>query len=203
MTNATITVTIIYAGRKVGKKKSVFDIATNDNLNTAFIIMSEKSSYLAEIPVSRAKTEPNLKYRLGCGIAAAVCLVALTVAAWTHPDPRGSGTHTQLGMPVCGFLERTGYPCITCGITTAFAHVVRGQIPQAFVAQPAGALLALGCVFTWALGSLAALTGKGQNQFAHLLNKACVHWPAVLMMVVGVVLGSWLFKCILTYVQSH
>jgi len=165
--------------------------------------MSEKSSYIAENPVSRAKPEANRRYRIGCGIAASVCLIALAVAAWTDPDQSGYGTHTQLGMPACGFLERTGYPCVTCGMTTAFAHVVRGQIPQAFVAQPAGALLAIGCIFTLALGALAVLTGKGQNQFAHLLNKACLHWAGVLMIVVGVVLGSWLFECILTYRQIH
>ena len=165
--------------------------------------MSEKSSYIAENPVSQAKTEANFKYRIGCGIAASVCLIALAVAAWIDPDARGYGTHTQLGMPVCGFQERTGYPCVTCGMTTAFSHVVRGQILPAFAAQPAGALLALGCIVTLALGGWAALTGKGQNQFAHLLNKACVHWAGILMIVVGAVLGSWLFECILTYRQNH
>jgi len=165
--------------------------------------MCEKSSYSAENPVNQAKTEANLRYRIGCGVAASICLIALAVAAYAEPDPRGFGTHTELGMPVCGFQERTGYPCVTCGMTTAFSHVVRGQILQAFIAQPAGALLAIGCVFTLALGSLAALTGKGQNQFARLLNHACVHWAGVLMIVVGAVLGSWLFKCILTYMKIH
>ncbi|MCP4713230.1 MAG: DUF2752 domain-containing protein [Planctomycetes bacterium] len=165
--------------------------------------MSEKSSYIAEDQVSPLKTDSNIKYRIGCGIAASACLITLAFAAWANPDPRGHGTHTQLGMPVCGFLERTGYPCVTCGMTTAFSHVVRGQILQAFVVQPAGALLAISCMFTLALGSLATLTGKGQNQLNHLLNKLCLHWAGVLMIVVAVVLGSWLFKCILTYSQTH
>lgn len=43
-------------------------------------------------------------------------------------------------LGVCGFKQRTGLPCPTCGMTTAAAAFVRGKIFEAFYIQPAGAL---------------------------------------------------------------
>jgi hypothetical protein len=41
----------------------------------------------------------------------------------------------------CGFKQRTGLPCPTCGMTTATLAFARGKILQAFYIQPACALL--------------------------------------------------------------
>ncbi|MCA9610613.1 MAG: hypothetical protein KC619_33690, partial [Myxococcales bacterium] len=38
-------------------------------------------------------------------------LAVLVTAAMLTPSPEGHGTHTQLGLPPCGFLVYTGYPC--------------------------------------------------------------------------------------------
>lgn len=61
------------------------------------------------------------------GCLAAGGIAVLVAAAWIEPDPRGYGTHTQLGLPPCGFLVLTGFPCPGCGLTTAFAYGIRGQ----------------------------------------------------------------------------
>jgi hypothetical protein len=71
------------------------------------------------------------------------CLWVLWTAVRLQPDPRGVGTHEQIGMASCGFLRETGRPCITCGMTTSFVHMVRLQVPSAFDASPAGMLLFL------------------------------------------------------------
>lgn len=73
---------------------------------------------------------------LGCGLV-------LAAAATITPDPRGYGTHTQLGLPPCGFLLLTGAPCPGCGLTTAFAYGVRGQWLLAASANPLGLVLFL------------------------------------------------------------
>lgn len=65
----------------------------------------------------------------------------LAVAAVLEPDPLGYGTHTQLGLPPCGFRSLTGMPCPGCGLTTAFAHAVRGDWPSALDANPLGVVL--------------------------------------------------------------
>ena len=70
--------------------------------------------------------------------------VWLIATAWSiEPDARGHGTHEQLGREPCGYLQRTGEPCPSCGMTTSFAHTVRFQIVAALRANPAGTVLSL------------------------------------------------------------
>jgi hypothetical protein len=73
---------------------------------------------------------------LGVGL-----LCPLAVAAFLQPDRRGHGTHQQLGLPPCSCEVMFGVPCPSCGSTTAFAHTVRGQLPQAVQANAGGTLL--------------------------------------------------------------
>lgn len=40
----------------------------------------------------------------------------------------------------CGFKQRLGLPCPTCGMTTALFAFCKGRIVEAFYIQPAGAL---------------------------------------------------------------
>src|SRR4051794_1250360 len=69
------------------------------------------------------------------------------VARSLEPDPRGYGTHTQLGLYPCMFAQVTGSLCPSCGMTTSFAWFVRGRLERSWQANPGGSLLALSCVF--------------------------------------------------------
>jgi len=73
-------------------------------------------------------------------------VVLLLVARRLDPDPRGFGTHTQLGLPPCAFLATTGRPCPTCGMTTSFAWFAQGDLASSWRANPAGSLLASTCL---------------------------------------------------------
>jgi len=87
---------------------------------------------------------------LGCwGGLAALVLLAFVV----EPDPRGYGTHEQVGLAPCRLMEWTGLPCPGCGVTTAIALAVRGELWQSIVVQPLGLLtvVALPLLATWAL----------------------------------------------------
>lgn len=91
---------------------------------------------------------------------AAAALAPLVVGATLSPDPAGHGTHTQLGLPPCGWVVAYGKPCPTCGMTTAFTHAAHGRLDLAFVAQPAGTVLAvLAAVLFW-IGLHTAVTGS-------------------------------------------
>lgn len=80
-------------------------------------------------------------------VLSALGLVAvLGVARGLEPDPRGYGTHTQLGLAPCTFAWVTGHLCPTCGMTTSFAWFARGRFLQSWRANPAGSLLAPTCV---------------------------------------------------------
>jgi hypothetical protein len=87
------------------------------------------------------------------------CLLVLAAAATIEPDVRGYGTHTQLGLPPCGFLLLTGSPCPGCGLTTAFAHAIRGHWALAASANPLGLALFLVVCSSIPLGVTAALRG--------------------------------------------
>jgi hypothetical protein len=77
-------------------------------------------------------------------VAMALCLIGLFVVAGAlEPDPRGMGTHRQLGLPSCTFVTIFSKPCPGCGMTTSFAHFVRGEFAQSGRANPAGLLLAV------------------------------------------------------------
>lgn len=73
-------------------------------------------------------------------------LSGFLAARVVEPDPRGFGTHTQFGLPGCSIQQVFGRPCPGCGMTTSFAHFVRGDLVAAARANPAGLLLASLCL---------------------------------------------------------
>ncbi len=84
--------------------------------------------------------------RVFLAAGALTLVVVFLVARRLEPDPRGFGTHTQLGLPPCAFQGSTGRPCPTCGMTTSFAWFVRGDLVRSWRANPAGSLLAPTCL---------------------------------------------------------
>lgn len=127
---------------------------------------------------------------LAAGVFAASATI-LAVAGTLVPDRSGMGSHRQLGLPPCTSVVLFGYPCPTCGMTTAFAHTVRGQLVAAFRAQPAGLILALATIAS-AIGSLGALlTGRTWT-----VNWYRVSPTRVVIVAVVLILGGWLYKVV-------
>ncbi len=117
----------------------------------------------------------------------------LGIAAWVSPDSAGLGTHTQLGMAACGFVERTGMPCATCGMTTSFAHAAEGNLLESFITQPAGAVLAVVSAMICLIAAYTMVTGIS------LLPIFRVVWQPKVIILFGVlVMGAWIYK-IVTY----
>ena len=101
------------------------------------------------------------------------------------------GTHQQLGLPGCSLPMLTGYPCPSCGMTTAFAHAVRGQFIDAFLAQPAGLCLALATGVVVMLAGFSVVTGRSWS-----INWYRVPAGWLTLGVIAVILGAWAFKVI-------
>ena len=74
---------------------------------------------------------------------ASVFAGCFVVALCLSPDPRGYGTHQQLGLPPCTFRLMFGCPCPGCGMTTSFVHFVRGDLAASVRANAAGAVMAI------------------------------------------------------------
>jgi hypothetical protein len=118
---------------------------------------------------------------------AAVTVLSLAVSV--SPDARGIGTHEQLGLEPCGFLAHTGYPCLTCGMTTAFSHMVRGQVARSLHASPAGAVLCLLTIATPLWLAHSYRSGRSALRFFRARLGGYV-LPAL----VAIVLLSWVYK---------
>jgi hypothetical protein len=78
--------------------------------------------------------EPGVDHELIWGMMG---LVVLAVARLVPP--------VLTNWYKCPFHSFTGIPCLTCGMTRAFRHVVHGQFAEAFSLNPLGAVL---CIIT-------------------------------------------------------
>ncbi len=126
------------------------------------------------------------------GVAAVVFLTSagvLGLALWLSPSPDGLGTHRQIGLPACGFYAGVGMPCATCGMTTSFSHAAHGQIVEAFVVQPAGALLALLTAVTVIVSGWATASGMSLTPLAQWIWR-----PRAIVGFGAIVLVAWLYK---------
>jgi len=101
----------------------------------------------AEPPRVRRRRPLGLWVRLAL-IAMALAWLCVFLVAWKL-DPYRDGrvwleeTHRQLGLPPCTFKHYTGLPCPSCGMTSSFALLVRGDVWHALQANAVGAGLAL------------------------------------------------------------
>ncbi len=122
-------------------------------------------------------------------LLALACLALLIIASRLHASPNGHGTHMQMGLPPCGWVQAWGKPCMTCGMTTAFTAAAHASPLAAFKAQPMGAVLALGAAITVWMGLYSAATGS-------MIVPALVRvggWRLVWGLVAGLLL-AWAYK---------
>jgi hypothetical protein len=106
---------------------------------------------------------------LALGLAA-VFAVALWLDPYEGGSPRRMETHRQLGLPPCTFYRMTGIPCPSCGMTTSFALLVRGDVGNSLRANAVGTLLAAFCLLLipWCLAAVAT----GRTPFVRSLERA-------------------------------
>ena len=132
------------------------------------------------------------------GLAAAAGAVLATAASLT-PSESYMGTHQQLRISrhPCGFVLTTGFPCPTCGMTTAFAHAVRGQFLRAARSQAAGFLLAFATAGTAVFGVAAAVTGRRPRLNWYRVNPNHLVW-----WLTGLLAAAWAGKILLGLVDG-
>ncbi len=141
----------------------------------------------------RVRAQEPFRARLMATVALAGCCSLLGLAAWMDPDPRGLGTHKQLGLPPCSSVMLLGYPCPTCGMTTAFSHTVRGRFVAAFHAQPAGFLLAMATAVVAGVSLSVIATGR-----VWTVNWYRVSPAKSVIAVIAILVGGWLYKLIVS-----
>ena len=125
-------------------------------------------------------------------MSAAVAAAALTllVVAWVlNPDSDGIGTHQQLGLPECGWIQAANLPCPSCGMTTAFSHAAHGDLVGSFVAQPMGMILALATAIAVVAGIHTAATGSMLGPFL-----GSFFGPRLLWIALALGALAWIWK---------
>ncbi len=103
---------------------------------------------------ARVSTPRGTAHRSLLALALGLPLVLFALGRLVEPDPRGYGTHEQLGLPACPVRALLGIPCPGCGATTALSLLAHGRFgesatlhPFAFtlgILAPVMALLAVG-----------------------------------------------------------
>lgn len=120
------------------------------------------------IPVATLVRRPNATRTVRALLLAMAAALAgvFGVAVYLNPyqadgTPKTMATHTQVGLPPCNFVTLTGgKPCPSCGMTTSFALLVRGDVGASLKANWVGTLLAVfwAGLLVWSVAS--ALTGR-------------------------------------------
>ena len=144
--------------------------------------------------VSMTALDRPVVSRLYAMALAAAAGAVLAAAAGLTPSESYMGTHRQLRITrhPCAFVLATGFPCPTCGMTTAFAYAVRGQFLRATRSQAAGLLLALATAGTAVLGAVAVVTGKRPRLNWYRVNPNRLVW-----WLTGLLVAAWAGKILL------
>ena len=117
------------------------------------------------------------------------CLTVLVTAAGLRPSPSGVGSHRGLGLQSCAWLDRTGLPCPSCGMTTSFTWFARGNLAASVYVQPMGALLAAAAACCVWGGAYVALTGRPLHRLVYVLPAR-----AYLIGILGFAIAAWGWK---------
>jgi hypothetical protein len=150
-----------------------------------------------ETPIPTARltkpARPGRWVRISLLAIGTMLVGVFAIAAWLNPynadgSPRNMATHTNLGLPPCNFVELTGKPCPSCGMTTSFALLVRGDVGNSLNANWVGTILAA----TWAALLVWCFASAATNRLFLIPNG---RGEAVLTVFVGgflvLMLGRW------------
>ena len=121
------------------------------------------------------------------------------IAIWLNPygedgQPRRMETHRQLGLPPCTFYGMTGMPCPSCGMTTSFAVLVRGDVMNSLRANAVGTALAAFCLALIPWGLASGVRGRPYfiRSLETALTRAILIFLALLLLRWGILLGmAW------------
>ncbi len=116
-------------------------------------------------------------------------VVLLALGRGLQPDPRGYGTHEQLGFRPCLPMRLWNLPCPGCGVTTSIALVAHGQPLAALRSQPFG-LVALATTLGAALWALLG-HARGRDLHAELPRLRWRRWSSLL---VTLAMLAWVYK---------
>lgn len=119
----------------------------------------------------------------------------LGIAAWLTPSAEGHGTHLQLGLSTCSFLQLTGQPCPMCGATTTFTLMAHLRPIDAFINQPFAAGLFLLTVAVFAVSFVEAIDPRGR--WGRITDRLAPYEGLLATLFLGAMGLGWAYKAVL------
>ncbi len=150
-----------------------------------------------------ARPRTALLVRAGLVVVAVGLAAVFAVAGWINPygpdgAPKTMATHTQIGLAACNFLAATGRPCPSCGMTTSFALLVRGDVAASLRANWAGTVIGV----LWAVALPWAIVSAARNRLIGVpRGRAELYLTVVVGVVLVLMIGRWV-GVLLTWQQQ-
>ncbi len=116
-------------------------------------------------------------------------ITLLVIALQLTPNPRGFGTHRQLGLPECSFKTLFQVPCPSCGMTTSWSHMVRGRVISSFRANAGGAALAITAIVVGPWFLISGVRGRWAIEPPSEVWVVCYA-----LGIVAVIIGEWVLR---------
>jgi hypothetical protein len=138
-------------------------------------------------PATAAHRTPEHRWLVLLAVLAPLALLALGLGL--EPDPRGHGTHEQLGLPACTVRDWLGTPCPGCGVTTAAVLLLHGHPLRSWTTQPLGLVGTLSVLVLSA--AVLALHLRGRDAWVALVGRADARWAKA---AAAVVLLAWMWR---------
>ncbi len=126
------------------------------------------------------------------GLLVGLACLAVLLAAWHLEESYlPLGPESQIHLPECFLRVSTGYPCVTCGLTRAWARSVRGNLLGAVRANTAGTVMAVFCVLATVGGMGTVIGGEDFYRSAVKPGLRLFRRGRWLWMGVGLVVLAW------------
>jgi hypothetical protein len=119
------------------------------------------SAQSAPVPTPRRE---RIARRVTWSVLALSSAFVLVASRLLTPAASGVGTHTQLGLPPCGFLVVFGLPCPACGLTTSFAHLAHLELAASLRVHPLGLPLFLAALALLVISLHGALRARALGE---------------------------------------
>ena len=140
---------------------------------------------------SQQLNKPKFFYRASSGqrmVAAIVCFgIIVFFAVFALAGHYRIDMGRWLGL--CGFKQRTGLPCPTCGMTTATLAFAQGRILEAFYIQPACGLLCSVMVIVALLAFIIAVFGIYFRFIERLFTEVKLRY--MILALVIIIIAGW------------
>jgi hypothetical protein len=84
----------------------------------------------------------------------------------------------------CGFKQKHGLPCPTCGMTTATLAFSQGKILEAFYIQPACALICCLLIFIALVAFITSVSGKHFRFVERFFNEVKIKYIIIALIII-------------------